>query len=95
MRLERLTRLAVAVVVLAVVTVALLLGTRVVSGLGILTLPVSWPGLIILGADETQERFGYWGELVLFWLCSLPCIFLYAWLFCRWRERRSRQEMHT
>ena len=90
MRIEQLTRLAVAVVVLAVITVVLLLGTRIISGLGLPTLPVSWPGFIILGADETRERYGYWGELVLFWLCSLPCIVVYAWLYCRWRERGRR-----
>ena len=94
MRTEKLTRLAVAVAVLAVITAVLLLGTRIISGLGLLTLPVSWPGFIILGADETQERYGYWGELVLFWLFSLPCIVVYAWLYCRWRERRSGQQIH-
>jgi hypothetical protein len=74
--------------VLALLTALLLLGCRVVPALGLLTLPVSWPGLIILGADETQERFGYWGELILFWLCSMPCIMAYAWLWCRWWGRQ-------
>jgi hypothetical protein len=69
--------------VLALLTALLLLGSRLVSALGLLTLPASWPGLIILGTDETQERYGYWGELILFWLCSLPCIVAYAWMFCR------------
>ena len=86
---------AVAVGVLATITGLLLLGTRIIPGLGLLTLPVSWPGLIILGADETQERYGYWGELVLFWLCSLPCIIVYAWLFCRWRDYQSSRSIHT
>jgi len=53
-----------------------------------LTLPVSWPALFILGADETQETYGRWGECVLFWLCSLPCIAAYAWLLCTcWEDR--------
>ena len=91
----RLTKLAVAVGVLATVTALLLVGTRIVPGLGLLTLPVSWPGLIILGADETQERYGYWGELVLFWICSLPCVIAYAWVFCRWREHRRIPAIHS
>jgi hypothetical protein len=74
--------------ILALLTALLLLGSRLAPAFGLLTLPVSWPGLIILGADETQERYGYWGELMLFWLCSLPCIVAYAWLWCRWRGRR-------
>jgi hypothetical protein len=88
------TTVTAAAGVLATITALLLLGTRIVPGLGLLTLPVSWPGLIILGADETQERFGYWGELVLFWLCSLPCIVLYAWLYSRWRQKRG-QVIHS
>ena len=88
MRTKRTQQLAVAVGVLATITAVLLVGTRIAPGLGLLTLPVSWPGLILLGADETQERYGYWGELILFWLCSLPCIVIYAWLFCCWRERK-------
>jgi hypothetical protein len=75
-------------VVLALLTALLLLGCRLVPSIGLLALPVSWPGLIILGVDETQERYGYWGELILFWLCSLPCIVAYAWLWCRWRGRQ-------
>jgi len=95
MRIEQLTRLAVAVAVLAVITAVLLLGTRIISGFGLLTLPVSWPGFIILGADEMQERYGYCGELLLFWLFSLPCIVVYAWLYCLWRERRSGQDIQV
>jgi hypothetical protein len=74
--------------VLALLLAVLMVASRLFQPLAWLTLPVTWPGLFILGADETQERYGYWGELVLFWLCSLPCIAAYAWLFCRWRRRK-------
>jgi hypothetical protein len=75
--------------VLALVVAVLMVASRLFQPLAWLTLPVTWPGLFILGADETQERYGYWGELVLFWLCSLPCIAAYAWLLCRcWHRRR-------
>src|SRR5262245_6308758 len=76
-------RFALISAAMALVTAALLGCSRLISGIGLLTLPVSWPGLLILGADETQERYGYWGELVLFWLCSLPCIVAYARLASR------------
>jgi hypothetical protein len=79
----------------AVVVGALLFGSRFVPGLGILSLPFSWPGLLILGADETQERYGYWGELILFWLCSLPCIIGCSWLICQAWQRRSDAEVNA
>lgn len=56
----------------------------------ILCVPFIIPG-VILGGDEAQERFGYWGEPFLYWLLSLPCALLYAWLIHRgaiaWAER--------
>ena len=73
---------------LALLVAVLMVASRVFQPLAWLTLPVTWPGFFILGADETQERYGYWGELILFWLCSLPCVVLYAWLFCLWQRRR-------
>jgi hypothetical protein len=79
--------------VLALFVAVLLVGSRVFQPLAWLTLPATWPGFLILGADETQERYGYWGELVLFWLCSLPCISAYSWLICSWRAgARNRDQ---
>ena len=75
-------------VMLAVLVAALMVASRLFQPFAWLTLPATWPGLFILGADETQERYGYWGELILFWLCSLPCVIGYAWLLCRWWQRR-------
>ncbi len=71
---------------LAVVVAGLLLGSRFFRPLAYPAVLFCWPGLLILGADETQEAYGYWGEIILFWVLSLPCIVAYAWLFCRWRE---------
>ena len=76
----------------ALVVAVLLFGSRIIPGLGLLSLPFSWPGIFILGADEAQERYGYWGELILFWLCSIPCIIGYSWLICSvWQRRRDSQ----
>jgi hypothetical protein len=72
----------------AVLVAALLLGSRCFQPFGYAAIPFCWPGLFILGADETQERYGYWGEIIMFWLLSLPCIVAYAWLLCRWWQRR-------
>ena len=73
---------------LAVLVAALLFGSRFFQPLRYAAFPFCLPGLLILGADETQERFGYWGELVLFWLLSLPCLVIYASLLRRWWQRR-------
>lgn len=75
---------------LAVLVAALLFGSRFFQPLGYAAIPFCWPGLLILGADETQERYGYWGEIILFWHLSLPCIVAYAWLLCRWWQRRGK-----
>ena len=72
---------------LALLVAVLLVASRVFQPLAWFSLPATWPGLFILGADETQERYGYWGELILFWLCSLPCVVAYAWLLCLWWQR--------
>ena len=75
--------------VFALLVAVLMVAARLFQPLAWFTLPATWPGLFILGADETQERYGYWGELALFWLCSLPCIAVYAWLICRWWQRSN------
>jgi hypothetical protein len=73
---------------LAVLVGALLFCSRFFQPFGYAAIPFCWPGLVILGADETQESYGYWGEIIWFWLLSLPCIVAYAWLLCRWWQRR-------
>ena len=73
---------------LAVLVAALLCGSRFFQPFGYVAIPFCWPALFLLGADETQERYGYWGEIGLFWLLSLPCLVAYAWLLCRWRQHR-------
>ena len=84
---KRLLRLAS---LLSFIIAVLLAASRVFLPLGWLTLPATWPGVFILGVDENVERYGSWGELVLFWLCSLPCSVLYAWLLDRrWQQRRA------
>ena len=76
---------------LAVLVAGLLYGSRFFQPFGYVALPFCLPGLFILGADETQERYGYWGEIVLFWLLSLPCLVIYASLLWRlWRRIRER-----
>jgi hypothetical protein len=65
-------------------------GFRLFTPLWFLALPFWIPGLIVLGADEVQERYGYWGEPFYDWLLSFPCALLYAWLIHR-RVRRIAQ----
>ena len=60
-------------------------GQRFFGPLALLGLPFSIPGFLVLGFDEVQERYGYWGEPLFFWLLSLPCVFLFAWLLQRGR----------
>ena len=74
---------------LAVLVAALLFGSRFFQPLGYAALPFCLPGLLIFGADETQERFGFWGEILLFWLVSLPCLVIYASLVWRWWQHRK------
>lgn len=61
-------------------------GMRLFSPLLVLGLPFSIPGLIVLGTDEVQERYGYWGEPFYFWLLALPCALVYAFVIQRWRR---------
>jgi hypothetical protein len=75
--------------VFSVMVAGLIFGSRTVPGLGLLTLPFSWPGVLLLGFDETEEIYGYWGEPVFYWLCSLPCVVGYSWLICRLWSRAS------
>jgi len=63
-------------------------GMRFFSPLLVLGLPFSIPGFIVLGTDEVQERYGYWGEPFYFWLLALPCALVYALLILRLRRTR-------
>jgi hypothetical protein len=72
---------------LAVVVAALLLASRVFEPFGYAALPFAWPAILLLGGDETYERYGQFGTFLLDWILSLPCVILYSWLYCRWRYR--------
>jgi hypothetical protein len=65
-------------------------GMRFLAALVVFALPFCIPGFLVLGVDEVQERYGYWGEPFYDWLLSLPCVLLYAWLI----HRRSRRVVH-
>jgi hypothetical protein len=89
MQMEKFKRVFRIASLQSLVVAVLLLSSRLILPLSWLTLPATWPGVFILGMDETQERYGYWGELVLLWLCSLPCVAFYAWLLDRrWQQRK-------
>jgi hypothetical protein len=77
---------------LAGLVAALLLGSRFFQALGYVAFPFRLPGILLLGTDETQERYGYWGEIILLWLLSLPCIVIYASLIYRWWLGRGDQK---
>jgi len=70
-------------------------GMRFFAPLGLLGLPFAIPSFLVLGIDEVQERYGYWGEPFYGWLLSLPCVFLYAWLIRRWFASRARKSLAT
>jgi hypothetical protein len=53
-------------------------GMRLFAPLFVLALPFCVPGLLVLGVDEVQERYGYWGEPFYDWLLSVPFVLLYA-----------------
>jgi hypothetical protein len=67
-------------------------GERFFGPLAILGLPFSIPGFLVLGVDEVQERYGYWGEPLYSWLLALPCAVLYAWLLQRGRGVRHHAD---
>lgn len=75
---------------LATLLAVLLVASRFFQPFGYAAVPFCLPGLFILGADETQERYGYWGEIILLWLLSLPCIVIYVSLLSRWWQSRRR-----
>jgi len=57
--------------------------------LGLASLPLTWPSLFVLGADETTERHGVYGELIRVWYCSLPVALAYATIWAAARRANS------
>jgi hypothetical protein len=92
MKFKTFSRILQVSVGLAVLVFALLFGSRYFQPFGYAAIPFCLPGLFILGADETQERYGYWGEIIWFWLLSLPCVVVYALLLCRWWQGRKQRK---
>lgn len=43
----------------------------------------NWPGILLLGVDETTEAYGYTGERILFFVLSLPVLAFYAYVLAR------------
>jgi hypothetical protein len=67
-------------------------GMRLFAPLFMLALPFCLPGFVILGVDEVQERYGFWGEPFYDWLLSLPCALVYAWLIHLYSPRVLRHD---
>jgi len=80
------------VALLLVIAAVGFFGQRFFGPLAILGLPFSIPGFLVLGVDEVQERCGYWGEPLYFWLLSLSCAVLFAWLLQRTRGVRHHAD---
>ena len=91
---ERLGFLATSAVLWLIAAVGFF-GMQLFPPLVLLCLPFILPGFIVLGIDEVQESYGYWGELFYDWLLALPCVLLYAWLIRRWFAARARQSLAT
>ena len=68
---------------IAFVIAALLVASRWFVFCGLLTLPITFPALLVLGADELDETYGIWGSRVLAWLISLPVMLILAWICSR------------
>jgi hypothetical protein len=56
-----------------------------------LAIPFCWPSFFIIGVDETTEKYGASGELLLTWLSSLPWIWLCSLAFSRWNRHKAKQ----
>jgi hypothetical protein len=50
----------------------------IIPGLVLITLPVSWPFLIIFGVDETTEKYGVVGEMWRLYLSSIPLTIIFS-----------------
>lgn len=80
--------------VLAAVNAAALIASLHIRAFVAVAVILSWPaflsllGRLILGADETTERYGAYGEIALVWLISLPWVLLVSWAIAYiWRSR--------
>lgn len=68
---------------MAFAVAALLVASRWLVICGLVTLPVTFPAVLVLGGDELDETCGVWGSRALAWLISLPVMLLLAWIYCR------------
>ena len=76
---------------MAFAVAALLVASRWLVICGLVTLPITFPAVLVLGGDELDETYGIWKSRVLVWLVSLPVMLLLAWIYCRFirAERAS------
>ena len=65
-------------------------GGRIAPPLSVLALPFYPLAALVLGMDEVQEQYGYWGEVFYGWMLSLPLALLYAWLIRRYLDHAAR-----
>src|SRR5438309_1467437 len=75
---------------LAALTALLLAGSLRLPALVAPSLPLCWPGVLVLGMDETTERYGEYGEIGLLWLVSLPWLLICSVILSRWLRRPAR-----
>ena len=68
---------------MAFAVAALLVASRWLVICGFVTLPITFPAVLVLGGDELDETHGVWGSRALVWLISLPVMLLLAWVYCR------------
>jgi hypothetical protein len=76
---------------MAFVVAALLVASRWLVICGLVTLPITFPAVLVLGGDGLDETYGVWRSRALVWLISLPVMLLLAWIYCRFirAERAS------
>lgn len=77
---------------MALLVAALLVGSRWLVICFLVTFPITFPAVLVLGGDELNETYGIWGSRFLVWLISLPMMLLLAWIYCRLHpaEKNSR-----
>lgn len=67
--------------VLTSVVAALILGSHWVHPLGLIVLPLVFPGCFIFG-DEWEPKLGVWGALLAGWIISMPVTYIAAYTIC-------------
>jgi len=68
---------------MALVVAALLVASRWLEICVLVTLPITFPAVLVLGGDELDETYGVWKSRALVWLISFPVMLLLAWTYCR------------